>query len=158
MVSTVWYSHLNNRCAYSSEIFIKLRSLEPKQFTGHLNIIFIIAVSSQNSRHFLKIFVGNDATPDAQKEESTNEDVIYDVPTSIVKMTECDTPKKQMNLEMKENVLYENPYQIMKMTECQAYEAPSQIMKMTECPAYEVPSQITNMTECEAYDSLPNRH
>ena len=78
-----------------------------------------------------------------QKGESTNEDVIYDVPTSIMKMTECDTPKKQLNLEMKENVAYENPYQIM---------------KMTECPAYEVPSQITNMTECEAYGSLPNRH
>ena len=77
-----------------------------------------------------------------QKGESTNEAVIYDVPASIMKMTECDTPKKQLNLEMKENVAYENPYQIMKMTECQAYE---------------VPSQIRNMTECEAYGSLPNR-
>ena len=77
-----------------------------------------------------------------RKKKAPKEDVIYDVPTSIIKMTECDTPKKQLNLEMKENVAYENPYQIMKMTECQAYE---------------VPSQITNMKECEAYGSLPNR-
>ena len=84
--------------------------------------------------------VGNDPMPDAEKEESTNEDVIYEVPTSTTKMTECDTLKKQMDVEMKEN---ENPYQIV---------------KMTECPACKVPCQIRNMTECQAYGSLPNRH
>ena len=95
--------------------------------------------------------------PDAQKEESTNEDVIYDVPISTTKMTGCNTLKKQMDIEMKENASYENPYQIMKMKECPAYEVPSQVRNMTECPAYEVPSQIRNMTECQAYGSLPNR-
>ena len=80
--------------------------------------------------------------PDAQKEESTNEDVIYEVPTSTTINTGCDTLKKQMGMEMKENVSYENPYQVVKMTECPAYEVPSEIRNMTECPAYEVPSQI----------------
>ena len=95
--------------------------------------------------------------PDAQKEESTNEDVIYEVPVSTAKVTGCDTLKKQIDIEMKENASYENPYQIMKMNECPAYKVPSQIRNMTECPAYEVPSQIRNMTECQAYGSLPKR-
>ena len=49
------------------------------------------------------------------------EDRLYEVPSSIIKMKECDTLKKQVDIETKENVSYDLPSPRMKMTECQAY-------------------------------------
>ena len=64
-----------------------------------------------------------DATPDAQDEEIeiTKETRLYEVPSSIIKMKECDTMRKQMGVKMEENVSYQLPSQGMKMTECEAY-------------------------------------
>ena len=77
-------------------------------------------------------FAESDAIRDAQKEEIviTKENVLYEVPTSVIKVAEVDTQEKK-----KKNLSYELHFQMM-MTECQAYEVPSRMMKMTECQAY----------------------
>ena len=47
--------------------------------------------------------------------------VLYEVPTSVLKMTECNSQKEQKNIKVKENVSYEAPPSRIKMTECEAY-------------------------------------
>ena len=93
---------------------------------------------------FVNLFFAGRDTLNAQKEEIeiTKENVLYAVPTSLIKVAESDTPMKQMNVKMKENI---------------SYKVPSQMMKMTECQPYEVPSQRMRMTECQAYGPLPNK-
>ena len=77
-------------------------------------------------------FAGKDATPDTQKGEMANtkenevptssdpqsginiemeENNLYEVPTSMIKMAERDTQTKIRTMEMKEDVLYEVPPQ-----------------------------------------------
>ena len=85
---------------------------------------------------FATSFAGRDATLDTQKEEMANtkenelyevttlcdpqkrginiemeENNVYEVPTSMIKMAERDTQTKIRNIEMKEDVLYEVPPQ-----------------------------------------------
>ena len=100
--------------------------------------------TEKSSIHLCKSFFAGGDTLNAQKEEIeiTKENVLYAVPTSLIKVAESDTPMKQMNVKMKENI---------------SYKVPSQMMKMTECQPYEVPSQRMRMTECQAYGPLPNK-
>ena len=58
--------------------------------------------------------------------------MLYEVSTSVIKVAEVDTQKKQTNIE---NLSYKLHFQMM-MTKCQAYEVPSRMMKLTECQAY----------------------
>ena len=56
-----------------------------------------------------------------KKLKSRKKNGLYDVPSSIIKMKECDTLEKQVDIETKENVSYDVLSPRMKMTECQAY-------------------------------------
>ena len=63
-------------------------------------------LASKSCRDFCNlIFAGRDAIRDAQKEEIeiTKENVLYEVPTSVIKVAEVDTQKKKTNIKMKEN-------------------------------------------------------
>ena len=79
-----------------------------------------------------------------------------EVPTSMIKMTECHTQKEQKDIKLKENVSYEVPPSRIKMTEYNTQKEQKDI-ELKENVSYEVPPSRIKMTECEAYGTLPNK-